>query len=363
MAGSTEGQLAFQLVNVAFFCVQCATVLLFGYWSTRDAPIAVAFAFLYASSPIVFGISRWVLTENLVLTAGTALPLLATSLLSARARTEGGTLRRAVLAAGLTAYLMGLLGSAREYAAPSYAVILVVVVASLLAQRRLAEAAAFVAVIACFLVPLVGPLVSALRMTLAKSGVPSYFHPLWEWVPHVAVFVVGPSLTLVFLALLVTVGGRVVHLVLRGRLRRPLSAKAACVRLRRELRSGVGALYWSQWLLLALYVVGIVWSLNRSVRAAILPMLVTFSLLLLYLRRHPSSRRWLCTAQARVVALCLLACSWSVLAYQLFFAFDGGRTYAHAAYRLEYFNYPLRLRTPEKSGDHVCYDTCPYDPP
>ena len=295
-AGSPEVQRAFQLVNVAFFCVQCATVLLFGYWSTRDAPIAVVVAFLYASSPIVFGISRWVLTENLVLTAGPALALLAASLLSARARTERGTLRRAVLVAGLTAYLMGLLGSAREYAAPSYGLILLVVVTSLLAQKRLAEAATFAAVIACFVVPLAVPLGSALRVTLAKADVSSYFHPLWQWVPHVAAFVVGPSLTLAFLALLATVGGRAVHSVAGGRLRRRLSANGPGLRLSRELRSGVGALYWSHWLLLALYVAGIVWSRNRSVRAAILPMLVTFNLVLLYFRRHPSSRRWLRTA-------------------------------------------------------------------
>ncbi len=363
MAGSTEVQRAFQLVNVAFFCVQCATVLLFGYWSTRDAPFALAFAFLYASSPIVFGISRWVLTENLVLTAGPALALLATSLLSAPARSDRGTLRRTVLAAGSTAYLMGLLGSAREYAAPSYAVILLAVVSSLLAQRRLAEAATFAAVIACFVVPLAVPLGSALRVTLAKADVTSYFHPLWQWVPHVALFVVGPSLALVFLALLAAVAGRVVRSGRRGRLRRRLSAHAVCRRVRRELRSGLGALYWSHWLLLALYVAGIVWSRNRSVRAAIMPMLVLSSLLLLYLRRHPSSRRWLCTAQARVAALGLIACSWSVLTYQLFVAFDGGRTYAHAAYRLEYFNYPLRIRPLEKGGDHVCYDPCPYDRP
>jgi hypothetical protein len=361
MAGSTEAQRAFQLVNVALLCVQCATVVLLGYWSTRDAPMAVAFAFLYASSPIVFGISRWVLTENLVLTAGPALALLAASLLSARSN-ESGTLRRVLLAAS-TAYLMGLLGSAREYAAPSYAVILLVVVTSLLAQKRLAEAATFAAVIACFVVPLAIPLGSALRLTLAKADVSSYFHPLWQWVPHVVAFVVGPSLTLVFLALLATVGGRVVHRVRRRRLRRPLSANAACRRLRRELRSGLGALYWSHWLLLALYVAGIVWSRNRSVRSAILPMLVTFNLLFLYVHRHPSSRRWMTTAQCRVAALCLIACSWSVLAYQLLIAFDGGRTYAHAAYRLEYFNYPLRLRPLEKWGDHVCYDTCPYDRP
>jgi hypothetical protein len=64
-----------------------------------------------------------------------------------------------------------------------------------------------------------------------------------------------------------------------------------------------------------------------------------------------------------LVALALVAGAWGVLGYQLFIAFDGGRTWAHAAYRLEYFNYPLGIRVPERPGDHVCYQDCPYDVP
>ena len=360
--GSAHVQRTFQLVNVALLCVQGITVLLFGYWSTRDPPIAVALTFLYVSSPVVFGLNRWVLTENLVLTAGPALSLVAASLLAARAPASGRALRAAAVRAGAAAYLMGLLGYAREYASPSYGAIVAVVIASLVAQRRLAEAATFASVIACFAVPLAGPLVSALRAILFKATVSLYFHPLREFLPHVAVFVVGPSLTLVFLALYAAAAGRGLRRV-RGSLRLPVSAAAFGGFLRRQLRSGLGALYWAHWLLLSLYVSGVVVSRNRAARSAIMPMLVTLGLLFLYLRRHPSARRWLRTTRARVAALCLVACSWSALAYQLFWAFEGGRTYAHAAFRLEYFNYPLGLRPLDRPGaSHVCFDDCPYDP-
>ena len=65
--------------------------------------------------------------------------------------------------------------------------------------------------------------------------------------------------------------------------------------------------------------------------------------------------------KARMAALILVAGAWSVLASQLFFAFDGGRTYAHAAYRLEYYNHPLNLPRRPLPDDYVCYDSCPYD--
>lgn len=357
--GSSDMQRVFQLVNVAFFCVQAATVLLFGCWSTRDPPIAVALAFLYASSPIVFGMSRWVLTENLVLTAGPALSLLAASLLAAPA--DGRARGKAAVAAGAAAYLMGLLGSAREYAAPSYLAIVAVVVASLLAQGRRREGGTFAAVTACFLVPLAAPLGSALVTTLGKAGAALYFHPLRLWVPHVAAFVVGPSLALVFLALYAAAARRALRRVEQGGLRLRASVPGLRTLLLGELRSGLGALYWTHWLLLALYVVAIVWSRNRTARGAIMPMLVTLGLLFLYLRLHPPSRLRLRTARARAAALCLIGCSWGVLAYQLFAAFEGGRTYAHAAYRLEYYNYPLHLRPLENLGDHICFEDCPYD--
>jgi hypothetical protein len=41
-------------------------IFLFAWWATSDYLLATAITFLYLSSPIVFGLSRWVMTENFV---------------------------------------------------------------------------------------------------------------------------------------------------------------------------------------------------------------------------------------------------------------------------------------------------------
>ena len=91
-------------------------------------------------------------------------------------------------------------------------------------------------------------------------------------------------------------------------------------------------------------------------------MLAALGAVLIGVRGLPYLRRWLQGSSAKLIALALVALSWAVLVYQLLFAFDGGKTYAHAALRLEYFNYPLRIRKlTDDSDSHVCLDVCPYD--
>ena len=93
-------------------------------------------------------------------------------------------------------------------------------------------------------------------------------------------------------------------------------------------------------------------------------MLVATALVLIFIRLSPRIRRALSTTSARTAAFALVAVSWSVLLYQLLVAFQGGKTYAHAAYRLEYYNHPLHLRPLEGPADsYVCFDSCPYDEP
>jgi len=65
-----SGELAFQVVNFVLLCLQALALMAFAHWATRDLALSAGFTFLWISAPVVFGMSRWVLTENLVLTAG-----------------------------------------------------------------------------------------------------------------------------------------------------------------------------------------------------------------------------------------------------------------------------------------------------
>jgi hypothetical protein len=236
---------------------------------------------------------------------------------------------------------MGLFSVAREYAAPSYFAIVAATILGLALQKRRWEAAVFAAVTACFVAPLVSPLAAALHTTLTKGSREEWFHPLSEWIPHVSVYTVGPALTVALIAL-----------VAAG-----LYRSAA----HREL-AGLRGLIWAHLLLLAFYLGGLVWVRNRVSRLAIPPMIVAAGLALIGTRLSPEIQRALRTTRAKGAVLALIAASWSVLSYQLFVAFDGGETYAHAAYRLEYYNHPLRLRALRGPLDsYVCFDPCPYD--
>jgi len=337
-----SGELAFQVVNFVLLCLQALALMAFAHWATRDLALSAGFTFLWISAPVVFGMSRWVLTENLVLTAGPILSFLAAWLLGREAPPGPGSrsLAARVLAAGSAAYVMGLFSVAREYAAPSYFAIVGTTLLGLALQKRRWEAAVFATVTACFVAPLASPLAAALRATVTKGSRDEWFHPLGEWIPHVLVYTVGPALTVALIVL----------------------AAAGLYRAGARELTSLRGLFWAHLLLLAFYLGGLVWVRNRVSRLAILPMIVALGLALIGTRLSPEIQRALATTRAKGAVLALIAASWSVLSYQLLVAFEGGETYAHAAYRLEYYNYPLHLRPLRGPLDsYVCFDPCPYD--
>ena len=354
-----QGELDFQAVNVLLLGLQALALAVFAWWATRDAGFSAAFTFLWVSAPIVFGMNRWILAENLVLAAGPILSFLAAYLLDREAPAGSGARSPGmrVVEAGALAYVMGVFSVAREYAAPSFFLIVGATVLGLVLQGRRPEAAAFASVTACFVVPLASPLAASLSSSLQKSGVREYFHPLGEWLAHVSIHTVGPALGLALIAL--------VAAVVPASIRAPRDDGGASGtgRLRRELE-GLRSLYWAHLILLAFYLGAVLWLRNRISRAALMPMITAAGLALIGLRLSPRIRRALSTNPARMATLALLAVSWSVLLYQLLVAFQGGKTYAHAAFRLEYYNHPLHLRPLRGPEDtYACFEVCPYDEP
>lgn len=357
-----RGELHFQAVNVLLLVLQALTLALFAHWATGDWPLSSAFTFLWISAPVVFGMNRWILTENLVLAAGPILSFLPAYLLDRTVAVGPGSrsLGARVVEAGSLAYGMGLFSVAREYVAPSFLVIVGSTVLGLALQRRGPEAAAFASVTACFVVPLASPLAATLPSTLEKSGQDVFFHPLREWLPHISIHTVGPALGV---ALIVLVAAAVPPSIAGRGSPREGGGQTLSARLRGE-GTGLRGLYWGHLLLLAFYLGAIVWLRNRVSRVALMPMLTATGLALIGIRLSPRTRGALSTTPARMAALALVAVSWSVLLYQLLVAFQGGRTYAHAAYRLEYYNHPLHLRALGSPEDtYVCFDPCPYDEP
>jgi len=356
--GISSNEVAFQTLNAVLLLLQALAILLFARWSLKDRALAWGFTFLYISAPVVFGTSRWVHTENLVLLAGVALSGLTAWLLGRGGRPRPHARLALVMSTGLAAWGIGLCTRAREYAAPSFIVLFLCTELVLLFRKRRLEAGVVATVTGTFMVPWLPAIVEALQVMLSKGGQSRYFHSLAEWIPHVAFYAVGPSFTIVLLAL------GVVVLVQRSRgLVQLLPASKVSVRrfLRAEL-SGVRPLVWSHLFLFAFYAAGFVWSRNRVTRPAVPMMLAGLGLVLIGIRSLPSLRAWLQRTPVKLVALALIAMSWSVLTYQLWFAFEGGKTYAHHGYRLEYFNYPLHLRPLKDPSDrHICFDGCPYD--
>jgi len=356
--GSPDVELSFQLANTLLLLVQTLMVLLFARWATRDWSIAATFAFLHMSAPIVFGMSRWIFTENPVLVAGPTLSFLGAWLLATPG--PAGSQVRAVhiLRAGLVAWGMALCCSAREYAAPTFMVMVGAVLLGLLVRKRWREAEATVLVTTAFVIPWYPSLLEALQATLKKGGESAYFHTMAEWIPHVSFYTVGPSLTFVLAALLAVV----VYQGARRAIERLSDPRTTPGELLRSQLSGLRLAGWAHWALMGFYVAGILWTRNRVTRPAIMPMFAALGIVLIGFRAHPLRRRWLRDARIKWVAVGLVSLSWCVLLWQLLVAFDGGKTYAHAGFRLEYFNYPLHLRKLDGPNDnYVCYDPCPYD--
>jgi hypothetical protein len=358
MLGLGNREISFQTVNTVMLLLQAVVVLLFAWWALRDRALACAVAFLFIGAPVVFGTSRWVHTENLVLLLGPALSALTAWLLEPRLRIGRHAWLSGLWRVAAAAWVIGLCSRGREYAAPSFLGLVGITEFILLIRRRWLDAGILALVLGAFAVPFAPALVEALKVTLSKGGQSNYFHSVQEWIPHVSFYTVGPAMTI-----LLTVLGVVVVLQ-RFRILASLVARFASTpgRILRAELSGVRPLLWGHLFLLLVYIAFFLWSRNRVTRPAVPMMLAALGLVLIGVRTLPALRAWLSKTPAKVMALGLFGVAWAVLTYQLWFAFEGGKTYAHHGARLEYFNYPLRLRElKDESDTYICIDVCIYD--
>lgn len=320
---------AYQAANVVALLLQL--VLVHALFRPASRTLALTAATLYLAVPFVFGLNRWVWTENHVMLALLAYTWAGAWLLGAR---REGRYREA--AAGLAAGVVCALASmTREYAAPSVALLPAAIALALLLRRRHLAAATFSVPVAVYAVPFLQDTAYIWSTALEKAAHPNYHHSVAELLLHSARHVTGIPVTLLLAAGLSAAG-------------------TAAWRGRRTWRTQpLVPVLWAHLLLLAVYAGLIVWSTNRISRGMV-PIVWTAigaTAMAVRISGLPGERRrrqMLTGLAAAVVA------SLAFLGYDLFVAFDGGRTYAAHAYQLGTFNHPLFLRELRDASDmHV----------
>lgn len=314
-----EAERAYQLANVAALLLQLGFVYaLFHTWSRT---FALAAASLYLTMPFVFGVNRWVWTENHVMVALLAFTWAGVWLLGTARASRFGDAAKGLAAGAVCAFA----SMTREYAAPSVALLPTVIVLALLLRRRWLAAATFSVPVAMYAVPFLRDIAAVTSSALDKASHPSYYHSVGELTLHSARHVTGIPVTLLIAA----------------------GLAAACVtawRGRRRWRTEpLLLLLWAHLLLLVVYGGLIVWSTNRISRGMVPIVWTAIGASALAVRLlEPSGRRErrplaACMASAVVIAVAFLG-------HDLFIAFDGGPSYAAHAYQLGTFNHPLFLR-------------------
>ena len=332
---SIEPERAYQLVNVVALALEA--LLVYALFRKRSRELGVAAAALYVSMPFVFGVNRWVWTDNHVMLALLALSWACTWLAEERRQWRVGEIA-AALAAGL---ICGLAAETREYAAPSIVVLPAATVIALLLSRRFAAAAAFVAALAPYLVVFVSDVQGIALTATVKAADTRYYHSVLELFLHSGRHVVGPTL-----AVLIAVGMSFALLVAYRLVRR---GRAAALQ-------PVAVLLFAHLAVAAMYGLLLVVSTNRISRGAV-PIVWTFIGTIATALRSDVPFLQHFTMHARRTLAAGVAAALLVLGYDLFVAFDGGRTYAAHAFLLGTFNHPLWL--PEPSGPGAMHVTTP----
>jgi hypothetical protein len=106
---------------------------------------------------------------------------------------------------------------------------------------------------------------------------------------------------------------------------------------------------------LIFYSLSILISDSRQARAGILIMFPLLNFILISIKVFEVPSDIFRHKRIQLLSIFLILTSWSITYYDLLIAFNGGKTFAHPAYGLEYYNHPLYLRplqSPEDMHTH-----------
>ncbi|MBF0216187.1 MAG: hypothetical protein HQL30_04235 [Candidatus Omnitrophica bacterium] len=355
----------FQLLNCLFFLAQVAGIAALASRAHKRNWFIYSVSFLYLSSPIIFGINRWVMTENLVPAALFVFSAMALVLINS-GKAEGSRpvhpIITEILIPAVCAFAMGVCCNLREYALPFLLLGAIGVVIVLKKERRYLALAIFLVIIAPYFLSALKVLSVIASETIAKSGivktnvdqhVKGYRTGWIEWFRNISFRTMGVPIIAFLVAgntmLFHGAAGRIAgSLRSRGLLKTLSAAKRSFTERDKVLFILFFPTVFMYWFIVC-------FSTFRDMRIILTPFVMNIILILLgvkalgigkYIDRYSSP--------VMKTFLGLIVVSWAVFIFQLFFAFGGGKDYAVTRKGPPTYNHPMFLRKIEKFEDwHV----------
>jgi hypothetical protein len=346
-----EPERIFQIVNLILYLIQAAFIFYIAARRKREWWFAFSAVFLYLSMPLIFGLSRWVMTENFVFPAILAFGSMSVWLISdnyVKEKTKRSTsIRTEILCPAVAGYVIGVFGSSREYVLPYLVGVVAFTILILLIQKRWLAVLVFVAVLTPFSVAIKESVSPILRELVAKSGFDkTYVDPNLAryrisfpiWIRKIIFEAVGLAVTILSVTIFCGWIGRGVK-----------SVKKLWLKQKVEIfRDQNGTVLWDRFFFLFSVIMFLMYgganvlSKFKDIRGAATVITVMFVVLICGLKLINLERKDI--VKLKVLLLGAIFLSWGMLTYQAFFAFDGGKTYAVTPKGPPTYNYPLQIR-------------------
>jgi hypothetical protein len=351
-----DAERSWQCANLALYALQGGAIYLAGSVLRIPRALNLAFTFLFLSSHMVFGHSRWVLAETHVFAAfavGFCACVIALRGVPETQWTNTPT-KRAVanVSIGLACgHVAGMFTTLREYALLYYVVILAVAALGLIWDGRWWTAASFglgLAPFAWALTKSIPPMIPELR---ARSLQPVYFHSVRELLPHDVVYFFGIPITIVGL-----LGAwSLVAFAIRT-LRVSARVEGGEAVPDRPVRNGFQVLFVGLGIVVAGSAVQIATILTRDVRTGLTIIVGLLLAAMTSVRVWRLERNVIDTRRTRAIAIVLIAVSWVALAQQAVFRDHFGHTFGHPCAELGKVDYPLFIRRLPPDQMHIRCD-------
>lgn len=315
-----------QKVNLFFFFLLGLVVYLNSYWATGRKSLSIGLTYIFISTPCVFGLNRWVMTESHTMLGMLLFPFIGAVLMTGKFKS--------LIFPFLLSWIFGMFSSLREHALPLLTAMIFVIPVTLFFFNRKSEALVFGFVMALFVEALMQTLPPVMRMAMSKMNHADYWAPFFPWLKQVILVHWGSAFSAFIL----------------------FSSGTLLINLRRSIIGPLHVLLAAMILVFIAYVASNMLTNTLLIRNSIPPVVVLFSTILIGIRVLELKTDDQFKLFEKLL-IPLIAVSWITNFYQLFIAYDGGKTFAHPAYGIADYNHPLHLRKLNGPDDmHILWD-------